>query len=276
MNHIRHQNDISVHDHDYLEIAVIVSGHARHLTVRGVGECSAGDVISIPPGTWHGYSNCHNMELYNCLFSPSLLNRELIWLQEEPGISSLLRYGAVWQHEIGIWKLKQGNIQGAAHQLSDLEKTYKLHVDDPSYRLRVISSLLNVLSVLVQGQEMGSGNLHEDTSVYPPLVKRCLELINTDLRFPWTLGSISSRLNVHPGYLVRLFSKKMGKSPMKYLSERRGERAATLLLTTDSTISEIGDSVGWSDPKHFARSFHRQFGKSAREYRASSRQSHLI
>tara|TARA_B100001971_G_scaffold102173_1_gene94174 strand:- start:12178 stop:12366 length:189 start_codon:yes stop_codon:yes gene_type:complete len=54
---------------------------------------------------------------------------------------------------------------------------------------------------------------------------------------------------------------------MKYLAERRAKMAANLLLSTPLRVGEIGQQVGWSDPKVFSRNFRKYFGMKASDYR---------
>ncbi|WPJ96099.1 cupin domain-containing protein [Coraliomargarita algicola] len=73
MNYEQAQAEHVAHSHNYLELAFILRGHARHLTVKGESICRSGELIVIPKGAWHGYSDCQDLELVNCLFSPQLL-----------------------------------------------------------------------------------------------------------------------------------------------------------------------------------------------------------
>jgi len=78
----------------------------------------------------------------------------------------------------------------------------------------------------------------------------------------------AGRLHLDPSYLVRLFTAHTGLSPMAYLGRHRAERAATLLVQTDSSAAEIGREMGWPDPNYFARRFKAYFGLGATAYRA--------
>jgi AraC family L-rhamnose operon transcriptional activator RhaR len=83
----------------------------------------------------------------------------------------------------------------------------------------------------------------------------------------WGLVELAKMLELNRSYLVRLFKRHTGQSPMAWLARRRAEKAAVLLLTTDMPIALVGKQVGWHDPNYFARRFRAAFGISAREYR---------
>jgi AraC-like DNA-binding protein len=110
------------------------------------------------------------------------------------------------------------------------------------------------------------------TRVRPhPAVQQAMRLLEADLAEPWTLEQLSARVSLAPGYLIRLFGKSVGMSPMAYLNRIRAERAAGLLLETELPIATIGATVGWHDPSHATRRFRSTFGLSPSQYRSAFR-----
>jgi AraC-like DNA-binding protein len=56
--------------------------------------------------------------------------------------------------------------------------------------------------------------------------------------------------------------------PRRYLIQRRIEKACELLVNSLQPIAEIAEAVGFSDALYFSRSFRRETGLSATQYRA--------
>ncbi|HET7516699.1 MAG TPA: helix-turn-helix transcriptional regulator, partial [Actinomycetes bacterium] len=110
--------------------------------------------------------------------------------------------------------------------------------------------------------------LVEPTGPTHPAVVQAMQLLDSQLTHPWTLGELAARLHLSPGYLLRLFKSSTGMPPMAYLARRRVETAAGLLLHTDQSVTQIGRSVGWPDQNYFARRFKAHFGLSATTYRS--------
>jgi AraC-like DNA-binding protein len=115
-----------------------------------------------------------------------------------------------------------------------------------------------------------------DEAPYPPnlahpAVQHAMRLLEASVDEPWTLTRLATAVNVAPGYLVRLFGRTAGISPMAYLNRLRAERAAGLLIETDLPVATIGAMVGWHDPSHASRRFHACFGLSPSRYRAAFR-----
>jgi AraC-like DNA-binding protein len=70
-------------------------------------------------------------------------------------------------------------------------------------------------------------------------------------------------------HFSREFSKAFGESPQVYLLTRRLERAASLLCSTDRSVSDICMMVGLQSVGSFTSSFGRAFGMTPTAYRAA-------
>ncbi|MCA1562944.1 MAG: AraC family transcriptional regulator [Acidobacteria bacterium] len=70
-----------------------------------------------------------------------------------------------------------------------------------------------------------------------------------------------------PFHFHRTFSSVFGRSPMRYLSERRLERAAFLLSHSRVPVTEICLSTGFESLGSFIKAFTKRFGRSPRRYR---------
>jgi AraC family L-rhamnose operon transcriptional activator RhaR len=129
---------------------------------------------------------------------------------------------------------------------------------------------LDVLARRLGPDDVGQGIA---SPAAPTVVRAAVRLIEADLRRHWPLDALASELCVGVFYLVRLFKHWVGMPPIAYANQRRAERAAILLTSTDEPVAVIGAEVGWPDPSHFARRFRQVYGSGPRDYRASSRTS---
>ncbi len=87
------------------------------------------------------------------------------------------------------------------------------------------------------------------------------------------IASLAARANVSQSQLERRFHQLLGTSPGEYLLRVRVNAGRTLLETTDRTIADIAQSVGFYDHSHFTRTFRRMMSCSPRQYRAHHRQT---
>jgi AraC-like DNA-binding protein len=74
-----------------------------------------------------------------------------------------------------------------------------------------------------------------------------------------------------------LFKRTFGKSPYRYVLDRRLARGAELLRAADRDVAEISNRLGFCSSSHFATEFRRSYGVSptryARDGRANSTES---
>jgi AraC-like DNA-binding protein len=88
---------------------------------------------------------------------------------------------------------------------------------------------------------------------------------------PVSREEISAALKVSPNYLSRVFRQDTGLTPWQYLSQFRVVQAQKLLLTTELSVTEVAQRVGFSDPAYFVRVFHKETGRAPLQYRKSAK-----
>ena len=86
-----------------------------------------------------------------------------------------------------------------------------------------------------------------------------------------TLDSLAARTNLNKYYLVHVFTRTYGISPINYLIGRRIDGAKRLLAESDYSISQIAQTVGFSSQSYFSQSFKRVTGQTPAQYRRQSR-----
>jgi len=96
-----------------------------------------------------------------------------------------------------------------------------------------------------------------------------IQYVHVHYNEPLTLASVSKNINWNPTYLCRTFSQQTGQTFINYLHAFRIDRAASLLVTTEMTISDISLDVGFKHFRTFSRVFKELKGISPSEYRKS-------
>ncbi|MNY55353.1 Bifunctional transcriptional activator/DNA repair enzyme AdaA [compost metagenome] len=80
---------------------------------------------------------------------------------------------------------------------------------------------------------------------------------------------VAAAVNVHPGYLHRIFKKQTGRTLTDYLNLLRMEKAKMLLAKSEIPVAEIADYVGISSRQYFHLLFKKYAGITPVEYRNS-------
>lgn len=85
---------------------------------------------------------------------------------------------------------------------------------------------------------------------------------------PLRLEQLARVVAVHPNYLSRLFTERMGTPLFTYINELRVNRSKRQLRSTDMKIYEIAYANGFDSPEYYCRIFKRVTGLSPNKYRS--------
>lgn len=100
-------------------------------------------------------------------------------------------------------------------------------------------------------------------------VQSVLEKVQQDCSHSWNIGVLAEALHVNPYYLSHLFKEYTGQCFTDYLAEQRIKQAVTLMQTTDLSLAQIGERVGYEDANYFSRVFKKRMGIGFREFSKS-------
>jgi AraC family L-rhamnose operon transcriptional activator RhaR len=267
----RNHGNYCIHDHEFIEIAVITEGTCLHRSVLGDSHPGPGDVFLFRPGAWHGYADVEGLSLYNCGFDAALLGRELNWMLDDPFAGSLL-----WtiplapaQHGMVSLHLDTTGLGRCRRLLDDLCALAK--ADFSSHFGDHLGLLIQLLSMLGRNVAVKS---RPSSAKSHPAVLAALKLIDEAPSESWTLETLAGRVHVEGTYFVRLFHAVVGLPPMAYLTRRRLELATSLLRRNDLAIGDVAARSGWFDANYFSRCFREHFGMTPSRYRIRSLPRH--
>ncbi len=85
------------------------------------------------------------------------------------------------------------------------------------------------------------------------------------------LPQVAERFGMSVRTLNRRFKAALGKTPLEFLQEVRINTARDLLKTSNLSISEIADKIGYQDPSYFTLLFKKQLATSPNDYRKTVR-----
>lgn len=88
---------------------------------------------------------------------------------------------------------------------------------------------------------------------------------------PTSITELAALAGLSPSHFSALFTRATGLGAVEYVKRLRSARARELLITTDDTVAEIAQAVGYSDAFYFSRQFRAVNGTSPSQYRANHR-----
>jgi len=101
------------------------------------------------------------------------------------------------------------------------------------------------------------------------LVREARQFIETHYDRSITLDDVAAHVHLNPSYLSHLFKEITGKKYIDYLTAYRVDKAKYYLQHSNHKIYEVGEMVGYENPRYFNLIFKRYTQQSPLEFRLS-------
>ncbi|MFT3922096.1 MAG: AraC family transcriptional regulator [Myxococcales bacterium] len=95
------------------------------------------------------------------------------------------------------------------------------------------------------------------TQPVPDPITRAEQLMRARLEQRWTVNQLARQVGMSRPVFARKFREATGLSPLRYLTQRRMERAAELLVQSELGLSAVAEHVGYVSEFAFNRAFKR-------------------
>lgn len=111
------------------------------------------------------------------------------------------------------------------------------------------------------------------TSTHNYVASRAKQYIDDHYTEKINLSIISSALNVSTYYLSHVFKSENKKNITEYITDKRLEKSCELLKTTDLSLVDISEKVGFNDTNYFYRIFKKKINITPKQYRNLNKQT---
>ena len=259
------QRDIRPHRHDFIEIVVVLSGHAVHVTGDAHHHVQAGDVLVIDSRRSHAYEKTRSLNIVN------LLIREDVFRETEKELGSLPGYHALFTLEPVRWQQKEFTSH-LRLQADDLKQiiTWIDALEDETRKISEGGLLLSrswiILIIGLLARRYGRNAAHA-----PRLemrLGRVLSWIEQHACEKLTMTDLAQQAAMSERTFLRRFREATGCSPIDYVIRARIRRAVELLTARDPhlSITEIAFRCGFQDSNYFSRQFRKMTGTNPRAF----------
>ncbi|MBO9597001.1 MAG: AraC family transcriptional regulator [Cohnella sp.] len=106
--------------------------------------------------------------------------------------------------------------------------------------------------------------LYQPAEVY---VKQCTAYLHRNYDRNIQVKDVAAAVNLHPGYVQRIFKTNTGKTLIEYLTALRVDKAKMLLQNTDIPVADVSEYVGIGSRQYFHAVFKRHTGHTPIEFR---------
>lgn len=261
-----------VHAHDNLQLCYIAAGSCTHWIQGKQAAVVKGDFFAVPPFLEHQITPRDNMDftMYQIDFIPYLINekmRELSSMDDFVDFAYLQPLVTVEEEilpKLQFTPEKQRQVESLIDSMRE-----ELQSREDGYRLSVKADLLKLL--VIAGREYRQyrkGNKpYKTISYHRQAFYKAITYIEQHYAEDLRLEDMAVIAHMAPSYFSSLFKLIKGATFIEYLNDLRIHQAMELLLTTDTSITEIGFKVGYNNIGHFNKMFKKVTGITPSEYR---------
>ena len=235
----------AVHDHEYANISIVLSGSIEERVGKRCHEGVAGHVVFKPAGIPHA-NRCRSngarlfrIEIHGAGSDEDLLGRcslrDYTWASGGPALALMLR--ARREHR----------------------------TSDPETNLALECLALEALARLL-GCDTRPPN-RDARGPEPPWFRRLLDRLHTRSDEPLHVSALAHDVGVHPVYLARVFRKRLHGTIGEYVRWLRLARSIEAMRHRGRPLADIALEAGFYDQAHFSRTFRSGLGRSPAAYR---------
>ena len=143
----------------------------------------------------------------------------------------------------------------------------------------IVYGLLDVIFVLLMRaivQRLGQQRPCWSQSIQDPQVQKAVQALHEDCARQWTLEALASHAGLSRTSLAERFRKTMGNTPLNYLRTVRMQKAMGVLSTSERSLEQIAQEVGYQDAFSFSKVFKRTLGVAPRDFRRQDAQDRTL
>ncbi len=253
-------DSVPLHWHEDAEFIYIKKGIGTIVIDAKEHQVSAGDIAFILPGRVHGIyqHKDDSMEYENILFDTKMFSSAtddfydtflLPFFQNDVDIPHIFRHGVTGYESIRRYLDSNDNI--STHR----EGAWGLAIKGNMFLL-----LFNLVTLYEEKLDI-TGNKRIDK------LKPVIKYVELHYSEQMTVAEMASLAGFSESHFMRFFKETFGVSFVTYLNDYRLSMAARLLLSTEESILEISQQVGFENLSHFNRCFKRKYNKTPSQYR---------
>ena len=247
------------------EIAVIISGPARHVLDGENVPVSSGDVLIIHPGAVHAYDETAEMEIVNLIFDPSRLSLPQLDGYSMPLFGKIFPDGKDLYHSANpAAHLDPEDLAETVRMIRKLEDELKNPL--PGKLFLCLALFMEIIAYL--SRKSGEQNSARQANFR---IGDAIRYMNRHYAEPVELEKLAKIAKMSERSFFRHFHVSAGCSPIEYLMKIRLRHGCDLLINGNASIAEIAAECGFCDSNYFCKQFRRAFTISPRSFRQQYR-----
>ncbi len=262
------EKEVLPHDHEFYEIALILSGEAQHQTELGERRVRAGSLIVVHPGQVHAYQRVHQLRLFNTYYLSEWLLRDIHLAEEAPELTMQFLGQALFPERVSPHPLEVDlDTVNFDATRTELEESLQLGRKGENTALLQRAILLKCFARWQGAIQRLQPKL--TPFLTHPLVQHVVAQVEGSIRNgePSSVAAWAEAYPCSADHLSRTFKSLTGEVPSAYYQRRRLQHAVLAIIHSQHTLSEIAHRYGFADSAHFSHQFRAAYGLTPRHYR---------
>lgn len=250
---VRTKDEERYHQHDYLELAFIMSGKGKYRIDDVIYDVEEGDLLVLNPGSYHqGLVSNKDTPTTEFFIGASDFCFEGM-LPNHLSLNSLPIYKT--GTELRQKLLRLCTSMSAENDICKVGRYYMMQA-------YLIQFLLYILRDEQEPRRPGN-KCSFDSINKNEIVEQIILYFEEHYAEKISLDLISENMYVSPFYISKIFKIVTGDTPIRHLINIRLDKAHEL-LENDNTlnINDVAARVGYDDAYHFSKLFKKRFGVS--------------
>ncbi|MBZ5608137.1 MAG: AraC family transcriptional regulator [Acidobacteriia bacterium] len=231
---------LAPHCHSHAYLSFVLSGTYTEKYANQACICEEGALRFLPPAELHENQYTTTVRCLLVKIDPQILDR----LRDHAPVLS-----------------KPGEVPGLASSWLANRMLREFRADDDIAPLAIEGVLLEILAE--SARAIGEGN----GSNAPGWLRRVRETLEDSYLLAPSLAELASIAGVHPVHLSREFRKHYQSTIGEHIRKRRIEHASQLLANSETPLSEVALTCGFSDQSHFCAMFKSHTGLTPAKFR---------
>lgn len=171
-----------------------------------------------------------------------------------------------------LWMMIQSIINKLNIQLSFIDEIslqFNQHPYEKVKRINSLDHLIDFIKALINDICIHYQKKNQTTDV--SIIELAQKFINENFNQDVTLEQVARYVHLSPAYFSEVFKKNTGMSFIEYKTARKIDNAKILLTTTQLTIYEISNKIGYDDHRYFSKLFKRETSMTPYSYREANK-----
>jgi AraC-like DNA-binding protein len=105
------------------------------------------------------------------------------------------------------------------------------------------------------------------TEVKDSRIHQILAYIRKNIHLRLDIDVLADKACMSKDHFIRVFKREMGETPNVYVTKKKMEKAELLLVTSDLSVKQVADSLGYEDYSYFNKLFKKNAGVTPQQYR---------